>query len=283
MQIFIKTLTGYTYNFDVEGMDTILSLKEKYYDKSGTPIDQQRLVYKGHELDDDATLASYEIEKESTIFSTLRLGGPPQNVLWKPFIKEMNIQAMATDVDVNIEKITIIFQSHKNKKINIKGLVNSTDINGEVHKMQNVWINYLAKTHGKEKAKSFFWNKTNYAARIMVVKLREEFVEKGDKMLEYIEQEKYNIFGINKTYYGGDNRSWQRYTEHIPINAMVKGIKQQGYLEYRFEKKLEEDTWYALLLLHNNQYYDDAIYEDLVVPFKTSREETLVFKMNDYE
>lgn len=283
MQIFIKLLTGYIYIFFVESMDTVMSLKEKYYYTSQTPVDQQCLIYKGHELDDDyATMESYEIENGSTI-SSVRLEEPPRNVLWKPFIKEMNIQAMATDVDANIEKLTIIFQPHGYKKINITGLVDSTDINGEIHKMKNAWINYLTKTHGTEKAKSFFWYEKDFSTRIMVVKLREEFVEKGDKMLEYIEQEKYNIFGINKKYYGGDSRSWQRYTEQRPLNAMVKGIKKQGYLEYKFIDKLEEDTWYALLLLHNNKYYVDAIYEDLVVPFKTSKGETLIFKMIDYE
>jgi hypothetical protein len=289
MQLYINSLSGGTYQFDMESMDTILSVKEKYYDFSGIPIDQQRLIYQGKELDDDsATLASYEIVKESKIHCLLRLGGPPRNVLWKPFIKTMNIQPMESDIDVNI-KIRIVFQPHKNKEINFKGLLESKDTNGEIHKMQNAWENYLVKTHTPEKVQSFFWCKRNFSTRIMVVKLREEFVEKGDNMLEYIEQEKYNIFGINRTYYGGDSRSWQRYTKELPIDGKIEGAQQLGFeqfllVKYSFSKELEEDTWYALLLLHNNQYYDDAIYEDLVVPFKTKTSPpNLVFKMIDYE
>ncbi|EIE21755.1 ubiquitin-domain-containing protein [Coccomyxa subellipsoidea C-169] len=76
--LYVITLTGTLIRADLNAgaqAATVLDLKERVQDKSGIPVDQQRLLYAGIELEDDRLFSEYDIRHEYKIHLVLRLRG----------------------------------------------------------------------------------------------------------------------------------------------------------------------------------------------------------------
>ena len=75
MIIYVTTLTGIKIVINVSPTDSIEYLKTLIYNANNTPVDQQRLIFNGTQLEDYRTLADYNIQQKATISMVLRLRG----------------------------------------------------------------------------------------------------------------------------------------------------------------------------------------------------------------
>ncbi|EKX35567.1 hypothetical protein GUITHDRAFT_47044, partial [Guillardia theta CCMP2712] len=69
MKLYVQTITGKTFAVDLDGSDTIETLREKVAEQSNIATAQQKLMYQGIVLADGRTLKDYYIQPSSTILT----------------------------------------------------------------------------------------------------------------------------------------------------------------------------------------------------------------------
>ncbi|EGT37536.1 hypothetical protein CAEBREN_13927 [Caenorhabditis brenneri] len=76
INITVKTLMGKQFTFKMRSHDVVFMMKLRMKELENLPVDMQRWVFENRELRDDKTLADSGIVSGSTVYMSLRLGGP---------------------------------------------------------------------------------------------------------------------------------------------------------------------------------------------------------------
>ena len=101
LMISVKTLTGRSIDIFIDPLSSVESLKKIIDEKEGIPVDQQRLIFAGKQLEDMKDLASYEISNESVLHLVLRLrgGGMPPSFSFNSMNEPVKMEFSQTAPD----------------------------------------------------------------------------------------------------------------------------------------------------------------------------------------
>ncbi|KAI4974000.1 hypothetical protein ZWY2020_041781 [Hordeum vulgare] len=75
MLILIKTLTSKIFALAVDNLETVESVKAKIQVEKGIPVDTQRLIFAGKQMEECHTLGEYGVKQQDTSHLVLRLRG----------------------------------------------------------------------------------------------------------------------------------------------------------------------------------------------------------------
>ena len=103
-KVYIKHLTGRSIEININGRTTIEEIKMKIQDILGIPLDQQRLIFAGKELNDSKVAGMYNIAENDTIALVLRLRGGMHHVS-STGVLETDINSLKEELSEELQEL----------------------------------------------------------------------------------------------------------------------------------------------------------------------------------
>ena len=119
LTVYIKTLSGQTISVKVTPQDTVRDVKQKIFEQEGIPVDKQRMIFVGEQLNDDDRLLDHRIEHESAVHLVFRSG-----LSFQIFVQTRNGRTMVFECQptTTVEKVKERVYSRERLHIDLQQL-----------------------------------------------------------------------------------------------------------------------------------------------------------------
>jgi hypothetical protein len=234
---------------------TVMDLKNKIGEATGGMDPRRmRLLLRYEELEDSTSLTFLQNEYSCTLHLVYRMVDvhPDETQMdYNGFIRSITPAEGTVSVAVTESIILHVSPNQYGHVIRLNALVDSSLLplkyDGDM----------LAQFQGnRRKAEDLGfkqWTNQTYLERILLLQVDDHL----DLRLDSI---RYNLYGINNGYMGGDMHSWQRYTTEHPVECKITvtdlheedgGGDEHSIITVKPYGPLKYSTHYALLLCNN--------------------------------
>jgi len=100
IQITIRKLEGTSVRIQTTSNATVQNVKEIYESQEGVPVEEQRLIFSGKQLQDERTLHSYSISNDSSLHMVFRLRrGTSETGSFQLFVKTLTGKTLTLECE----------------------------------------------------------------------------------------------------------------------------------------------------------------------------------------